>query len=175
MDMYIAVQQALTRSGALLDGAETHGLICGYLCLPHGNDEPWLGHVLGEIINGDVLLEESRKVLLALKSYTSDQLGQDDLSFYPLLPDDGAPLHSRTAALGGWCEGFVLGLSMAGLQDVRQLSADMREFIEHLMAIARINSSEEVEQGDETAYMELVEYVRMGVLDLYSEQQEQQA
>lgn len=171
--MFDAVQQALLRSGALLDAAEVHGLVCGILCFGTINPElekTWLNHALGEMSQGDALAEESRNVLRALQEYTVDRLEQEELSFYPLVPGDNSALEQRISALGGWCEGFLLGLSMAGLQDVRQLEGIGPELINDFAAIARIDANAEEGNNSETDYMELLEYVRMGVLSLYAEQ-----
>ena len=87
-----------------------------------------------------------------------------------MLPDDETPLLGRTQALGDWCQGFLMGLAMAGIRDFTRLPPDSAEFIQDLLDISRIEE-QELEEGEdeEQAFAGIVEYVRAGVLLIRSE------
>ena len=164
--MHQAITEVLQRAGALLDAAETHGVLCGFLCSgAKDNDERWLKAVFGE--NEFLCVEEKyRSVLLNLKNYLQDQLDSPDFIFTPLLPSDNQPLETRVAALSGWSEGFLLGLGISDLRNQR-LSAENQEFIADVLKFSKLSIPVAENEIHEQAYMELVEYLRVGVLNLY--------
>ncbi len=170
--LYQVVEDLLQRAGALLDAAETHGLLCGYLCAaPLPGQNPWLRHVLGEDHPGDeALREESRQALLRLKDYLAQQLAAPGMEFFPLLPDDSQPLTARAASLGGWSECFLFGFGLGSYRNLSELSPEGREFIRDMVSFSRLDGRTENSEESEDAYMQLVEYIRVGVLTLYEEQ-----
>jgi uncharacterized protein YgfB (UPF0149 family) len=91
-------------------------------------------------------------------------LGSEDFGFQLLLPDDTAGLGARIEALASWCQGFLLGISHGGVSDIQALPGELPEIVEDFLNIARAENFElENEEEDEAAYMELLEYVRVGV------------
>lgn len=154
------LEQTLSHS----DPAEVHGLLCGLLCAEPGlAGEAWLSRLENELADG--LTGEARNRLLELFAATVSRLDDPELSFYPLLPDDRMALSRRAEALGGWCQGFLAGLGLGGLQRGQALLPEVREFLEDLADIARVGfDTTHAAEEDEAAYMEIVEYVRIGVL-----------
>ena len=108
---------------------------------------------------------------LAINTCTA--LGQGDMSFAPLLPPDDWLLEIRAQALADWCAGFMRGLGEAA--DVRPaaevLDGEVRgEIMEDLAEIARLTVGEdETDVEAESAYTELVEFVRVSVQLLFDE------
>jgi len=97
------------------------------------------------------------------------QFDDEEMGFALWLPDDDEPLEERTAALARWCSGFLAGLGSAGQLDA--LSSEAREAIGDLQEIARAELATPDEEGpanneDESAYAEIVEYVRVVALVL---------
>ncbi|TNF37573.1 MAG: YecA family protein, partial [Gammaproteobacteria bacterium] len=87
-------------------------------------------------------------------------------------PTDEADLIERTEALAEWCQGFTYGLVAGGLKQQAELPVDSAEIIRDLTEIARAGLDEELQdEADEDAYMQLHEYVRMGVLLINEELQ----
>ncbi|HEX5637076.1 MAG TPA: UPF0149 family protein, partial [Gammaproteobacteria bacterium] len=85
---------------------------------------------------------------------------------------DEASLAERTEALAEWCQGFVFGLAAGGLKRETELPADTAELISDMVAISRAGlDQDEPDDTDEDAYMQLCEYVRMGVLLITEELQ----
>jgi uncharacterized protein YgfB (UPF0149 family) len=163
------VEQALRSVGALGEAAEIHGEFCGQACLM-GSDAvpPWISNVLA-----DAHSSEADRVLESLAAQTWKMLEEGDMSFTPLLPSDEMPLESRADNLGLWCQGFVHGLGVAGAQgDGNPVfeESPARDIIEDFSQIARAAFAES-ESGDEaeTAYIELVEYVRVSVQLIFEE------
>ena len=154
------LQAADAESGA----AEAHGLLCGMLCARAGTGpEPWLEQILGPShepgAHPDVLDQVYRG--------TCAEFAGGELGFQPLLPDDEEPLPVRTHALGQWCGGFLAGLGLTGTPSNAALEGEVGEFLHDVAEITRIRFEPAAGEEDESAYMEIVEYLRMGVLLTY--------
>lgn len=167
------------RLGLSLDPAECHGSLCGLLCATDAlNAAAWAQQVLAGRLD---LLDaaappaqgvggEDHTLLSALYKETADRLNDPEYGFSPLLPDDEEPLRRRVEALSRWCQGFLLGLALGGLQDQSKLPGDSHEVLGDLAEISRLGHGEAAEGNeDETAFAEIVEYVRMAVLLVYEE------
>ena len=86
------------------------------------------------------------------------------------MPGDDVALARRAEALVEWCRGFLGGVGLAGIGSKREaLSAEAREIVEDFGTIAASNFDYADEDEDETALSEVLEFVRVGVLLLYSE------
>ncbi|GAB4302070.1 MAG: YecA family protein [Thiohalomonadaceae bacterium] len=160
------VDAALRRLDAEMSAAECHGVLAGWLCAAHGlTREQWLGHVAPDLAAGDVLAQEAAATLEGLRQAVVAQLNDSMLDFQPLLPGDEQPLAERVAALGEWCQGFLLGMSLGGLKDVTKMPGDSGEALRDLVQLSRAGSYEVGDsEEDEEAYTELLEYVRTAVL-----------
>ena len=163
---YDEINDALVRIHAEVDAAESHGRLCGMLAshLETGMDE-WLASVLPPAEAGDALVKQSRQVLEQLFKQTRDTLRDRLFDFVPMLPDDEAIMVARLEALANWCQGFLFGMALGGVTETRSLPGDLPEIIEDMVQISRAQDydTDEDEEQDESAYMELVEYVRVGV------------
>jgi uncharacterized protein YgfB (UPF0149 family) len=156
----------LRRADVLCSGAEAHGMLCGFHCAGRVPAlEVWQAEMLGERDTGDLSVRRIQALLRELWWYTDEQFAQDDLSFEPLLPPDSMPVDSRATALGGWCQGFLYGLGTSGCGDAGRDDSDVRDMLADLQRIASIEPDpQEVDEEGENAYVQLVEYVRVGVL-----------
>jgi yecA family protein len=148
------------------DPSEVHGLLCGMLCANNSlSNEVWLDQVQDELTDGGRLSLQAQALLKELFNITVSQLQDDDLGFALLLPADQDSLSQRTDSLGYWCQGFLAGLVLGGMDKNWPLSPEVQEFFADLVDICRLGlAAEEGSEEDEEAYMEIVEYVRMGVL-----------
>lgn len=163
---YEDLESALERETVGTTAAECHGLLCGLLCGPEDtSEEAWLREICEDI--------EARPELLAvLRGVREDavrQLFGGQLDFTPLLPADGEALSARSTALGTWCDGFLVGLTLGGVRDWEGLSEDAREIVADFSEFTRIEPEPQADEANEAAYAELVEYVRVGVLLLNEE------
>ncbi len=98
-------------------------------------------------------------------------MNDPDLSFQLFLPDDNASFVERQNALADFCAGYNygFGIGMTGKSN-QKLPADTREFLEDIQAIEAADIAKG-DQADENAFVEIAEYVRMGVLLAHEEHQ----
>ena len=100
------------------------------------------------------------------------QFNDDSFAFNLLLPPDSRPLSLRTHALGRWCAGFLYGLALGGFREGAARGETAAEIMKDFYEISHAGFvTEGPDEGDETAYAEIVEYLRMSVLLLYQELQ----
>ncbi|MDX1655261.1 MAG: UPF0149 family protein [Candidatus Competibacteraceae bacterium] len=159
------IDRILARIGNPADPAEVHGLLCGVVCTRGVEGRQlWLEQVLEEGDRDRRPSPEDRNGLLALYDTTLRQLDSDEVSLRLMLPSDDEPLDVRAEALGLWCQGFVSGLG-TGLGGQAGLSPEGEEFLRDLSEISRVGfDADSTDEADETAYAEIVEYVRVGVV-----------
>jgi len=166
------LDETLRRAGAACDASETHGTVCGVLCAGVESDDSWITHVLDQASGPAEAQQACRRALLTLRDEAHALLRGGTLEFAPLLPDDEAGLGDRTDALGEWCQGFLYGMGLAGPKlDVEELSDETGEVLRDMGQIAQAGFEGEDSEEAETAYAEIVEYVKVGVQLLYEELQ----
>jgi len=166
------LDETLRRAGAACDAAETHGTVCGALCAGVEDDADWVLHILDEASGSEAAREACRRALLVLRDDTHALLRSGTLEFELLLPDDEEGLADRTAALGEWCQGFLFGLGLAGARlDDEELGEETAEVLRDMGQIAQAGFEGSGGEEDEAAYVEIVEYVKVGVQLLYEELQ----
>ncbi|MCK9532641.1 MAG: UPF0149 family protein [Gammaproteobacteria bacterium] len=165
------VATALDQLDSALSPAECHGTLVGLLSASGKTDVAgWLARVAPAMDPADLTAQEARQVLLDLFGETVAQLNDPGLGFEPLLLPDDEPLNDRVEALGEWCQGFLMGLSEGGMKNTDDLPGDAGEVMRDMVNLSRAASySTSESEEDETAYTELVEYVRTGVLLLNEE------
>ena len=170
---FIALNETLARAGTTCDAAECHGTVCGVLCAGADGNDTWLSQLMEEASGPEAALKNCRRDLLALRDLTRNLLQAGTLEFTPLLPDDDTSLAERTAALGEWCQGFLFGLGLAGERlKLDELTEEAGEVLRDMGQIAQAGFEGDADDDeDETAYVEIVEYVRVGVQLLYEELQ----
>ena len=164
---YEHIQQVLNQANSLTDAAEAHGTLSGCLCATVAyRFEDWML----EILPDGSADSATTQLLRELFQNTSVALGEAQMEFAPLLPDDEEPIESRAAALGAWCQGFLYGLGTSSLTDATLLPGDIGEVVRDLTEITHVaaDSAESLE-SNEGAYSELVEFVRAGVQLLFDE------
>ncbi len=176
------LEDLLFNVDAALGATESHGALCGMLCAQGATEaSQWMLYVLGEHEETSKLLQQTGKKLLQIHQISVEQMNDTDAEFELMLPDDDEQLESRVEALGIWCQGFVYGLAVGGITEDTVLPEDSKELIRDILEISRagyvadneaeIATDEENTEEDEVAFMEVSEYVRMGVLLIYEELQ----
>lgn len=172
---YNSLKEALVKADAELVASESHGTLCGMLCAAGSVElSVWLDEVFNEMDLQDMLVKEASQLLVGLFNETQTQLNDSDADLQLLLPDDESALAIRTDALAAWCQGFTYGLAKGGLRKDRELPEDTAELIRDIVEIARVGHDMDVSEEDDTdeeSYMQLHEYVRMGVLLINEELQ----
>jgi len=176
------LEDLLFNVDAALGATESHGALCGMLCAQGATEaSQWMLCVLGEHDETSKALQQVGKKLLEIHKITVEQMNDTDADFELMLPDDDEPLEMRVEALGMWCQGFVYGLAVGGIKEDTVLPEDSKELIQDILEISRagyvadneaeLATDEEDSEEDEVAFMEVCEYVRMGILLIYEELQ----
>lgn len=163
---YTEVANALNKSPAKLSAAQAHGVMCGLLCAT--NDQA--GTLWLTIIFGDKKKHKPDEVLHQLYEESYQQLNDFSFEFSLLLPEEEVDINQRAEALGLWCQGFLTGLDQAKVPIQNRAPDEITEALNDLIEIAKVNYGDIVDnEEDETAYFELVEYVRLAVLMIFQE------
>jgi uncharacterized protein len=149
--------------------ADFHGFLCGHICV---NDFPTSGiwkDYLDIMSDDEVLMSDCHENINALVRQTIKLFESSEFDFQLLLPDDNTPIAERVSALGEWCHGFLNGFAMG--KGIAQTLEDEnnRELIENFTRICQLEVSDKSDESDEKALFELVEYVRMGAIFIYSQ------
>ena len=157
--------------GLALSPAECHGGLAGLLCATDTiSSAQWADEVLAERAAApDGSTADAITALRGLYDATVDQLEDAEYGFTLLLPADTESLAERAEALSQWCQGFLWGLGLGGIQDEAKLPGDVNEVMRDMSEISRLNFATTGSNDDETAFAEIVEYVRMAVLLIYEE------
>ena len=172
------IDEALRRCGATWNASQAHGFLCSRISL-HGREAAadWIDQVArGE--EGGASREVCVQALESLFTTTYGQLAERQSEFTPLLPGDETPAAERAEALAHWCEGFLHGL-VSGPQPenvrTRLATEPVSDIIKDFLEITRASApdSDDLDEdngnGDEEAYAELVEYIRVATQLVYEE------
>lgn len=163
---YSAFAALLASSGQPVSPAELHGLLLGRSCAGAGFDaDSWLLDA-GELLGAEPQ-DSLRQALIGLQEMVKGELTGDDMTVVLLLPGDDVPLAQRAAALGQWCQGFLGGFGL--IAGDAALSAEAMEVLQDLAAIAQVQSALDESEDGESDYMEVMEYLRVAPLLLFTE------
>ena len=158
----------LSNLGAGVSASDLHGSLTGFLCAGgKASDNTW-GEALALDFSGAGIRDNPDFAQFFRQCRA--QLDDAELGFMPMLPADDVDLATRAEALVDWCRGFLGGIGLAGAgKRGAELSDDAREIVQDFATIASSNLDVSGKEDDETALVEVTEFVRVGVLLLYSE------
>jgi uncharacterized protein len=165
---YDELAEALTDLGFTQEAAEYHGALCGALCVkqPAEIDPLKVLEAPGRPDTNGTAAEALRR----LRGEYANAFTDAALGFAPLLPDDDEELTDRVRALSAWCEGFLFGLASGQPLAMKDCSAEFKEIVNDFTEFTRAGiGDDEDAEVEETAYAELVEYVRVGAQLIYLE------
>ena len=111
-----------------------------------------------------------RVVAFRSDAQSAGVLARAEMEFEPLLPDDETDLAARVEALGAWCQGFLYGFGAAGTAAHAKLPATVSEALADLAQVSHVGQpGSEAPEAEESAYAELVEFLRAAVKLVYDE------
>lgn len=160
----------LIRIGAVCGPAELHGMLCGVLCTGQEQDASrWAADAYSFLdLLEDTNDNEVRSALEAFYQVTQTTLKEQTYALQLMLPDDAVPLPDRSAALARWCQGFLYGFGSGGEGIALKLHEDAQDALRDIAAIAQLEQNQASEE-DEALFVDLVEYVRLAVFDIYAQ------
>lgn len=164
--------QDLLRLNAGCSASELHGVLAGLLAGGARLNRSMLQKILEAHAEADHPIEgETLAGLWQLQLKTLEDLGDSELLFQPLLPDDDEDLAARVSALSEWCQGFLVGFGTAvRAEDARLQDESLRETLQDIAHVSSVDASaQDNDESDENAYAELYEFVRMAVIHLFEE------
>ncbi|MDB2544156.1 UPF0149 family protein [Woeseiaceae bacterium] len=154
--------------------AQSHGLLCGRLSVLGPNA---FNVCVEQIFDGtssqELLREASENMLEDLFKDTWMQLVERQSEFELFLPDDERNINERTEALSQWCDGFLHGIvtgkkpkTLKEYLNNEPINLIIKDFLE----ITRASVNEETdEEENESAFNEVMEYIRVSVQLVYEE------
>jgi len=164
-----------------------HGNLCGALCAKGDmNIHDWLtltffsdnsyssdnseeGEFSKAVNSRELLLSAIAESFKDFFVSTAAALSDNSLNFYPILPDDESE-SIRLTAIAEWAQGFLMGLSLAGVKDFSAYAEEVNEFVEAMASITAVDDYELAgDDSDEEAIIEFIEFIRIGVLLLNEE------
>lgn len=160
----------LIRIGAVCGPAELHGMLCGSLCTGQNpSAEQWASDAYRFLdLLEDTDDHEVRAALEAFLQMNFAKLKEEGYALRLLLPDDAVPLPDRSGALARWCQGFLHGFGLGGEGIALKLHEDAQDALRDIAQIAQLQQ-EEASEEDEAHFVELVEYVRLAIFDMYAQ------
>ncbi|MCP4410599.1 MAG: UPF0149 family protein [Gammaproteobacteria bacterium] len=170
---YDDIDNALRQAESQYSASGCQGVACGMLVVDNASSaSAWIGEMIEDADSADLPGIETRQILNRFFDTTREQLGNAEMSFTLLLPqDEQVSLHQRVEEVTRWCEGFLCGMAIAGLTDDNTLEQDSAEILSDIVEISKAWVGEDRDEENEAAYSELVEYLRVGALLLREELQ----
>lgn len=169
-ECYEPLVEQLQLQGVMHSPSELHGVVCGLLSTGSAqrNDEALA--VLASHVDIAGWGADAVKLWLEIRDLAMEAFTGEGLEFHLLLPDDSEELGVRVAALGQWCEGFLVGFG-TGTANTKesQLSPSLQEAIRDLAAISQVDLPEDNSEEEESLFMQVVEHTRMAALMVFTE------
>ncbi|MEL4281208.1 UPF0149 family protein [Shewanella mangrovisoli] len=148
---------------------EVHGALVGLIC---GGVEQtgdlWIKPLFDLMNDGQPLSAPLHQLVSELFQDSVARLGDFEFGFMPLLPEEEEPLSQRVEALSLWTQSFLTGIAIIQPK-LNKASAEVREVIKDLAEIAQVEFDVTEDEESETAYIELLEFVRIAAIMCYSE------
>lgn len=159
---YVELTRVFEKTMPNSNVAQIHGIICGTICAQSGVDIDIL-----KLFPQAKKSKKAQTLLIQMYEASYHELSEFSFQFSLILPMDSIDINTRAENLGLWCQGFLTGL---GQVPVTEVSDEVNEALEDMMEISKINFGDiATNDDDETAYFELVEYVRLSILMIYHE------
>ena len=160
----------LIRIGAVCGPAELHGMLCGTLSTGKIEDASQWASSAYEFLDllEDTNDQEVRGGLEAFFTMARTIMQDEAYALQLLLPDDAVPLADRSAALARWCQGFLHGFGSGGEGIALKLDEDAQDGLRDVAQISQLEPHQ-TSDDDEAHYVDLVEYVRLAMFDIYAQ------
>ena len=167
---YLSFTEAVASLALPFSASKLHGILCAYLSAGAVREgEAYLRALTSQYHKESPAIRQATFVLFTVFAVTQQQLRDVDFEFELLLPDDDAPLSFRAEAFSDWCDGYTENLVLVGIEP-DSFDEDTHEAFYHLKEFSSLNYDElDISEDDERAFMEISEYTRITVLQIFSE------
>ncbi|MCN4143876.1 MAG: YecA family protein [Thiohalomonas sp.] len=115
-----------------------------------------------------LLVEAVTESFKSFFAATLTALSANALNIYPLLPGDASE-SIRFEGIAEWAQGFLMGLSFAGIKSFSEYPEEVSEFVEAMASISTAGDYEYDLAGDDSDEEAIIEFIRMGVLFINEE------
>lgn len=165
------VANLIVSVGASITPSEVHGLLAGQLAAGKRMEkDAWMNEASALLHTESSFNAEQQEQLQFIYRATLSQLSDDQLSFYPLIPDEDLEMEQRLQCLGLWCSGFMAGFALVEKQNP-VLPELINDALNDLAAISQVgeNEEEELNETAEEDLFQIVEYVRLAAMNIFIE------
>lgn len=152
--------------------SEIQGMCLGIICTGRSKEMTyWQTQIektiLGEELNP--LPNDCKQLLEKLLKMSFQDLTHPMLQLTLLLPDDDMPMEMRLKAVSDWCKGFIYGLGLGSPEPAIWSQPNVKEALEDIAQIQKIDTQPEDSNESEKDYVELVEYLKIATILIFEE------
>lgn len=163
------LMQVLNEHDFTSTASELHGLLTGLVAggtFRGSND--FLDH-MEELFNNGLTIKGSLKsASTQLVDEIFTKLESDEFGFELLLLDEDESLTDQAVELVNWVQYFLVGFGL-NKRDLKTASNDVREIIEDMTSITRMEPEMEDNNENQADFYEVVEFVRVSAILCYQE------
>lgn len=167
---YDELRKAVEKAGIQLSAAELHGAISGLVC---ASSEKNLSTLWDVLLEGQAPEGNLASLAEKVARQTATQLEERQMEFSPMLPDDDSALIDRAEELACWCQSFLAGMGASGTLNKDAMGEQVGEIVLDFSRLAQAGFDEDDEDQDEdegeSAFAEILEFVRVGAQLIYEE------
>lgn len=166
---YDRLTEFFEQNGMLSNAAEVHGILTGMLSGGASIEgEDWL-LLLSDLMNeGQSFKPAVKERIVELAEDICAGMRDPDLGFNLLLPNDHEALVERITSMSAWVNSFLVGFGV-NQTNLTGLSEDVREVIDDMVEIAKLDFAVDEDEEAERAYYEIVEYLRISAMLTFNE------
>lgn len=152
--------------------SELHGLLSGVVSTGLKIRPDSIITLVLKHVDAETCSERNHATILTMYDFIEREMFSSDSVYTLFLPDDELDLSQRVNCLAAWCQGFLVGFGTAsGKKAISHFSPETEEALKDIVNIANLSDDFDAQEDEvnETAYAELVEYLRVAVLLMSSE------
>ena len=155
--------------------SEIQGLCLGVICTGRHKDIGYWQIQLEKTLLDDpdilvnALPQEGVDWLKKLLTHCFQALTHPHFELDLCLPDDTVPIETRLQAVSDWCKGFIFGLGLGGPDVSIWSQPNIKEALEDIAQIQKIDTQPAENQESEKDYIELVEYLKIATFVIFEE------
>ncbi|NRB37750.1 MAG: UPF0149 family protein [Pseudomonadales bacterium] len=165
------VANLMVSLSASITPSEVHGLLAGQLAAGKRMDKSsWFAEAKTLLDIETNFSPDQQEQLLFIYMATFTQIGDAELGFYPLIPDDDLEFNLRLQCLGLWCSGFLAGFALIEKKNAT-LPELVNDALNDLAAISQVgaNEDEELDESAESDFFQIIEYIRLAAMNIFIE------